>query len=350
MVLLMFVGLCLALLFNSAGTVEAGAPAPSLLPTLQAVQVAPGTPEAMVTAAEIIEAVNALRLSRGLHGLSVHPILMEAAAAQAQALALSGGAVGHARPCGLTLGQDLLRRGYPLAGDLRLDGFRSENWAAASTAEDAIQKWLMDEPHTNTMLAEQRSDLGAGVAVGDQVYVVLITALRTGSGQMQQAAFPILTAIPATLTACQGGTSAGQSGASEYIRPVRVSTPLPNGDVIHEVQYGQNLWSIAMAYGVAIEQIRLLNRLPMTPIIYPGQMLLIRRQATPTVLPPMTAPPAVLPSAMMATPSPLSPPPTASTLAPSPREFVEQNGLALGIIGLSFLVLLIGLGIGAKRR
>ncbi len=118
------------------------------------------TPAASIpSAAEIIEAVNALRLSRGLNTLAVHPVLMQVAAEQVGALAASNGAVGHERPCGMTLGQDLLARGYPLLGDLSLDGYRSENWGIASTVQEAISMWLGDELHANTMLSPHRSEL-----------------------------------------------------------------------------------------------------------------------------------------------------------------------------------------------
>ncbi len=303
---------------------------------------------AVVTAAEIIQAVNALRISHGLSPLAMHPILMEAAADQAQALAISGGAIGHQRPCGLTLGQDLLRRGYPLAGDLALEGYRSENWGVASTAEEAIQMWLGDALHTNTMLAEQRSDIGAAVAIRDRGYVVLITALHTTSGQMPQAAFPVLTAIPATLTACQSGAAVVPRSTTQDIWPVQVSTPLPNGDVFHEVQYGQSLWSIAMAYGTTIEHIRRLNDLPETGMIYPGQKLLIQRQVTLLSSPTATATPVEI-RKTVSPPSP-SPLPAPSSSGLSPQEFVRQNRLSLAILGLSFLVLLIGLSLGMRKR
>ena len=88
------------------------------------------------TAAEVIEAVNALRIANGLLPLNTHPVLMQVAAWEANAIA--GGAPGHTRPNGLTLGQWLLSLGYPLSGDLSMDGYRSENWVAARTAQEAV--------------------------------------------------------------------------------------------------------------------------------------------------------------------------------------------------------------------
>lgn len=144
-----------------------------------------GTP----TAAQVIKAVNQLRMDQGLSPLNVHSALMQVA--QTEANGIANGLPGHWRPSGLTLGQWLVSLGYPLAGDLSLDGLRSENWWMARSAEEAIQAWQGDAEHSNTMLSPDRSDIGAGIAVaGDQIYIVLITALQTSSGQMQSDANP----------------------------------------------------------------------------------------------------------------------------------------------------------------
>jgi LysM repeat protein len=169
----------------------------------------------------------------------------------------------------------LISLGYPLAGDLSLDGYRSENWITIDTAQGAVDAWLGDGPHTNTMLSPDRSDIGAAVAVSDQVYIVLETALQTRSGQMQTDAYSILTAFP------QGASSGnGNSLVPQYIIPVKRSTARPGGDVIHKVQYGQSLWSIAITYNTTIDQIRAWNNLGDSIEIYDGQVLLVQRGAT----------------------------------------------------------------------
>jgi uncharacterized protein YkwD len=225
------------------------------------------------TPAEVIQAVNQLRIAHGLLPLNTHPVLMQVA--QWEANAIAGGAPGHTRPGGLTLGQWLLSLGYPLSGDLSLDGYRSENWIAADNAQQAIEMWLMDAPHTNTMLSPDRSDIGAAVAVGDQTYIVIETALQTNSGKMQYDAYPILTAI------AQGGSANDPNNlVPQYIIPVVRSTARPSGDVIHKVQYGQSLWSIAVTYNTTIAQIRAWNNLGESTDIYEGQVLLVQRNAT----------------------------------------------------------------------
>ena len=228
------------------------------------------------TADQVINAVNALRLAYGLVPLNVHPVLMQIA--QEQANGIAAGMGGHWRPNNLTLGQWLIALGYPLSGDLSLDGYRSENWVAASTVDEAISFWLSDDPHTNTMLSQNRSDIGAGVAVGDQIYVVIETALQTRSGQQQSEAYDILTGIPMTQTVNDTGSAQGL--LPEYIIPVIRSTARPDGDVFHKVQSGQTLWSVAVTYGTTINRLRAFNNLGEGTIIYPGQVLLVQKGAT----------------------------------------------------------------------
>jgi LysM repeat protein len=235
---------------------------------------------------ELIEAVNNLRLANGLNALNAHPILMQVAQAQADALAATGGSIGHNRPSGLSIEEQLILLGYPLSGDLSLGGYRSENWAAGrpgSTANDIVQLWLGDAPHTNTMLAEYRSDIGAGVTIGaeGQIYFVIDTALQTNSGQQQSSAGLMLTGVPMTQTALLGdATQAALSlSVNQIVIPVSRSTARPDGDVIHEVQNGQSLWSIAIAYEVKIAQIQSFNHLSDTTI-YNGQKLLVQKDAT----------------------------------------------------------------------
>jgi len=238
-------------------------------------------PESPPTPAQVIEAVNGLRLAYGLNPLKAHPVLMQIA--QAEADGNAAGMPGHWRPNNMTLGQWLLSLGYPLLGDLSLDGYRSENWTQASSATEAVEQWKSDEPHLNTMISINRSDIGAAIAPnGEGSYIfVLETALQANLGQMQYNAYPTLTSIAMDQGSLYGdATQAAQSLlVSQYIVPVVRTTARPDGDVIHEVKNGQSMWSIAIEYGVKIEEIRQLNNLSSTDIRL-GQELLIQKGAT----------------------------------------------------------------------
>ena len=320
-------------------------------------QDASATPEATIpapatlTPADVINAVNSLRAANGLNILSVHPVLMEVAAQQASALAASEGAVGHERPCGMSLGQQLLVMGYPLWGDLSMDGYRSENWVAASTVEQVMAFWQSDEEHTNTMVSDFRSDIGAAVAVGEQIYVVLETALSTPSRQHQNTAYDILTGIPMTQTLCAGFAS---GEISNYSIPVAVSTARPDGDVVHEVKYGQTLWSLADLYHVSVEDIKRLNGL-IDDTVVPGWKLLIQKGATQPA--PPTATFILNTPDTTQTPYPTYVLPTMSTSTPAQDETQAlirsfgQNKLVIVALIISLSVLIAGMvGFGRKKE
>ncbi|MFN8433215.1 MAG: LysM peptidoglycan-binding domain-containing protein [Anaerolineales bacterium] len=281
--------------------------------------------------ADIINAVNNLRLSYGLPALYAHPVLMQIA--QEQASGIAAGMPGHWRPNNMTLGQWMLSLGYPLSGDLTLDGYRSENWGPATTAEDAIQMWLGDDLHTNTMLSTERSDIGAGVAIADGQFIVVIeTALQTRSGQMQSNVASILTGIPQTQMAYANmETQAAINGVlPQYSIPVVLNTPFPNGKVYHEVLYGQTLWSIAVAYETTIKQIQDLNNLGDSTTVYEGQTLLVRTDATqPPPVSTGTPENTITPAEQTATPSQ-----TLTPVAETAQTVQDQRGSTFGIVAI----------------
>lgn len=327
----------------------------SNLPLLQEVSPTPEPELPPPTPADIINAVNNLRLNHGLNALSLHSVLMEVAAEQANALAASEGAIGHARPCGMTLGQQLLSMGFPLWGDLSQDGYRSENWVTASTTEEAMAFWSSDDEHLNTMLSEWRSDIGAAVAVSDQIYMVLETALSTPSHQMQSPAIPILTSIPVTQAACLGLRTPNAAGSlSEYSVPVAVSTARLDGDVVHEVKYGQTLWSLAIQYKVTIDQIKRLNGLTEDTLV-PGWKLLIQKAATQPVAAVSTS--MTQASYPTATPYAFATWTATTSVTPKPNEAamlgesLGRNKFVVVALIISFSVLVAGIvGFGRKSN
>lgn len=293
------------------------------------------------TPAQVIEAINNLRMSNGIAPLGVHPVLMQIGQMEAEGIA--GGMGGHWRPNGLTLGQWLISLGYPLSGDLSMDGYRSENWGFAQSAEDAVAMWLGDDIHTNTMLSVDRSDIGVGIAysAGDESYVIVVeTALQTKSGQQQSEAAAILTGIPQTQIAYAAmSTQAAENGLlPQGMAPVVLVTALADGDIYHEVQYGQTLWSIAIAYGTTIKQIQQLNGLTDTTV-QTGQRLLVMQHATqpaPSSAPQIFVPPARPRSTptMISTPVPF-------TLTPSMSERDRRN-TTFGIVAIGVAALFLG--------
>jgi LysM repeat protein len=245
--LLLSVFICLALRFFT-GTTQARASSSDL-------------------ANQIVALVNELREEEGLPALNVHPTLTQLAQAQADYMALSGQS-SHLDALGRRPFQRALAAGYPVAGDLSLGGFYSENimTGPSLSAKQLVEMWMGDDLHQNTMLSEYRSDMGAGVAfAGDVGYYVLDTALASS--------------YHAVITL----SSNPPPGQSIYvIVPQATSTPLSDGSIQHTVRTGETLWGIAAVYGSTVDEIALLNRISPQRFLQPGDQLVIRQASTAT--------------------------------------------------------------------
>jgi uncharacterized protein YkwD/LysM repeat protein len=288
---------------------------------------------------DLINAVNALRASYGLPPYSISPILMFTAQSQAEFMAATGD-VSHTGFGGSSLTDRLLAAGYPLAGDLSLGGFRAENITSGNedrTTQSAVDGWTRDALHLNTMTSPNLSEIGAGVAIANgRVYYVIDAALPTTGP-----------AIPAA-TVIAGSGSTGPSPEAKISAAV-VSTPNSEGDVIHEVQVGQSLWQIAIAYEVKIDDIKRLNNL-LDDSIYPGSKLLIKTDAVMTLIPtasvtavqagsPTTIPTsAILAATSASLETPVFITSTPSVVAePMPVDNKSIMSVAIGIIVLALL-------------
>lgn len=309
-------------------------------------------PSAAGSPFDLVNAVNALRASYGLAPYSISPILMFTAQSQAEFMASTGN-VSHTGFGGSSLKDRLLAAGYPLAGDLSLGGFGSENITSGNqdrSAQSAVNGWTGDALHLNTMISPNLSEIGAGVAISNgRVYYVIDAAQPTTGG------------VPQASTAIAGSGSTVPS-AEASISVAVVSTPDPEGDVIHEVQAGQSLWQIAIAYDVKIDDIKRLNNL-FDNNIYPGSKLLIKTDVIVTVIPTasMTEVPASKP-AVMQTNALTSPGTTvlatevsvtstsSATPAIAPVDNDAIKGVAIGIIVLALLGAGVFTWLGSKKK
>jgi LysM repeat protein len=238
----------------------------------------------------------------------------------------------------------LLAAGYPLAGDLSLGGFRSENITGGGenmSAEEAVERWTGDAPHLTTMISPDLTEIGAGVAVvNGRVYYVIDCARPTTAN-----------VPPVATTPLAGGSAVPMAEAT--VQPVQalvVSTPNAEGNIIHEVKFGQTLWLIAIAYETKIDEIKQLNNLTSNDI-YPGEKLLIKMgvSATELVLT-ETSTPEVEPSStytstvLFETPTETRPPTPVLTITPAFSAPSASNSRTMSIaIGLIVLALIGGL-------
>lgn len=98
--------------------------------------------------------------------------------------------------------------------------------------------------------------------------------------------------------------------------PVITSTPRPDGSVIHVVEPGQALWSIATTYKVSLADIYALNGMTERTVIFPGdKLLVVGGQIQPTLDITATISATMSATLVMHTPTPTQRP--TRTLAPA---------------------------------
>lgn len=278
---------------------------------------------------DLIAAVNALRVSNGLNELAIDGALMAAAQGQADYLASIAPNVGdgHSGPGGTRPIDRAAAAGYALGSGWNV----VENWAAARTStsvSDIIYGSWSDALHWNTMVTPDGVHVGAGVAEANGLlYYILDVGVQYGSGSGSP---PANTGIAATIPT---------AAATARVAPVALATSAADGSIIHEVQIGQALWNIAMAYEVTVDDLIALNDLPANPVIYVGQKLLVKVAFTPTPSPTAT----LTPRPATRTPIPQQ---TARELSPTevPAEagsILEMDRTSMGIA----LVLICGIGL-----
>ena len=283
-------------------------------------------------ASELINAVNALRAAYGLQPYTPNSILMSIAQGQAE-YNLSIGTITHTSADGLRPFERALQAGYPLAGDINLGGFFSENITAGVglSPSQAVQQWTGDDPHLNTMFSTNLQDIGAGVAVaGNTYYYVIDCGLSTG------------------------GTPAMFVPPPTYKTPVATmvpNTPNPDGSTTYIVHPGDTALGIALSYGLSLNELLSINGLTERSFIYPNQIIIIRAGYTPTPTPPTSTPterPTITPWPTSTPTSTQTPIPPTST--PSPGLPVSSARSVVTIIVIAALVISALLVFIGRRR
>jgi LysM repeat protein len=283
-----------------------------------------------VNAYDLIEAVNSLRAQNGLPGYSINSTLMNVAQAHSDYQAAIG-AVTHYGAGGTRPFQRALEAGYPVAGDLSLGGFYSENIMGGNglTAQSVVDAWTGDAPHLGTMLSASLREVGAGVACnGSFCYFTLDAAQPSGS--------------PVSYTPA-AGVSAGAtlSGAGATGIVVLQNTPKSDGSVIHVVQPGEALWSLAIAYGTTSANLKAINNLT-SDLIFPGDTLIIfLPRATPTAAPTETGTPVPSATPFVFRTVTSSPEPTATPVPAAP----VSGGSGAIVVGIIIVAALAAAGV-----
>jgi LysM repeat protein len=282
---------------------------------------------------DLIAEINALRASLGLEPYEIDPWIMAYAQDHADYIA------------------ETMRSSHDQRdGSGPDDAGLHENVAGGDvgyiTPYVAVYEIWADWGHRHILVDYPSGTIGAGIAIAADGQIHYVVNIREEDG-----AFTWITPT--------GGIPGGNSGMStpegEFtpppFKPFVTSTPSADGALIHLVQEGQALWSIAISYGVTVDDIRRLNGLAADATdIYVGQKLLIREAGAPIPTSVVTASAVAVASQTPVVPTfTPRPEPThtmapATTPSPTPEDgLFASNGrsllpvvlvLAAGLVGL----------------
>lgn len=242
-------------------------------------------PARLASASELIQLVNQLRAANGLTPYRVNSALMAAAQLHSDWQAATG-TTSHSGEGGSRPRDRAVAYGY--GGGAAV--YVSENIATGTglSAGEAVGWWQGDNIHLTTMLSSSYRDVGAGVAeAGGMVYYTLVVGYVAGEEGQPPASQPGGDNRQPVGTPGANPAPAGTPVA--FIVPVKAATARPDGSIVHEVQFGQALYSIADAYEIDLPYLLTLNNLRADTVIYPGDKLWIR-------LPKATAMPEISPT------------------------------------------------------
>ena len=296
--------------------------------------------------AELIDGVNSLRAAHGLAALKVNNPLMSSAQGQSNYQASINTAT-HTGQGGTNPNARAASAGY--GGGKRFVLSENVYYGTGATAAEAVASWTKDTPHWNTMMNPAFTDIGAGEADSEGVvyYTIDVAYLASapGSAPAQAAVTP--------------DSSSGTGDTPMPFSPIITSTPGPDGSIVHTVQYGETLITIASAYGVKVADLKSLNLLS-TDSIYVGENLIIHLGATPTPTSTITLTPTSTHHPTF-TPRPPTKTPTitpTATITPTPTATPVFMGVARAVnnrtIGAGILVVcalgLVAVGFSFFRR
>jgi uncharacterized protein YkwD len=272
------------------------------------------------TASEMIEAVNALRESEGLTPYQQNPILMNIAQVHAEYIA-STGVLTHFDDRGRRPYQRALDAGYSVAGNLSVGGLFSEAIYSGSGVSDqeVLAAWLGNAADAVALTSAEYQDVGVAVTAANGITYYVLVAGSESSDEII-----IISPTPGTQIALSG----------TFVP----NTPLPSGEIYHVVQKDEALWSIALAYGTTIIELKSLNGLAGDEI-FEGQQLLIRSASTETPTPSLVPVTATLGLSTSTATLPVTPTVTQTpTPLPTPPTTMQLGGQVVGgIVLIAFL-------------
>jgi LysM repeat protein len=214
-----------------------------------------------------MQLVNGFRTANGLPPFQINSALAAAAQNQANYMAANTVFSSHIGAGGSTPQSRANAAGYV--------GYVSENIVGGTgmSSSRGLTWWRNSPVHYNTLITSRYIEAGTGYATnGSENFYVLVVGRPSD-------------APPA---------NSAQDDSPEviFVTPIVLSQPNEDGSIIHVVQDGQALWSLAAHYEVELSDLMLFNSLSDNDFVRPGDEIIIRlaegQEPPPTPTPPLT--------------------------------------------------------------
>jgi uncharacterized protein YkwD/LysM repeat protein len=229
--------------------------------TLEAAQSGP--------AAEMFQLINNFRASQGLPPFQYNGAL--AAAAQNHASWMATNVIFSHTGAG---GSSPLSR----ANAVGYSGSVVENIVGGSSMSprQGLIWWQNSPIHYNTLVTSNYPQAGVGFATNGQENMYVLVVGRP-PGPYENVRRPQTTAA---------------SAAPLIITPIELAEPREDGSIVHVMQQGQALWTVAAYYDVDLDYLYLINGLTEDDFLHPGDEVTVRladgQEPPPTPTPPLT--------------------------------------------------------------
>ncbi|MFQ5436640.1 MAG: LysM peptidoglycan-binding domain-containing protein [Anaerolineae bacterium] len=218
---------------------------------------------------DILQLVNQFRIDNRLPPFQMNSALVSAAQNQANYMAEFMVFSNHTGYGGSTPLSRAEAAGYR--------GFVTENIVGGTgmTPRQGLIWWQNSAVHYRTLVTSRHIEAGTGFATnGSENFYVLVV----GS--------------PSNVASSPATAPADDSPAPLFVTPIVKAEPGEDGSIVHIVQEGQALWSLAAYYEVLLSDLLLYNGLSETSFLSPGDEIIIRladgQPPPPTPTPPTT--------------------------------------------------------------
>lgn len=140
-----------------------------------------------------------------------------------------------------------------------------------TSVSQAVAWWIGDGGwHYEGVMSTTYVDIGAGVASSGGTVYYTLDAGWIASGVAPDA----------------GGSAANNASAAiitkaAAVKPFLLATAASDGSVIHLVEKGQTLWTIAAQYNISLTELLALNNLTQNSFVFPGNKIIVRPSSTP---------------------------------------------------------------------